>query len=510
MNDKNEDMYYRPEWTCGRYDSKHRVAIIYNLIEGMSYFFEDYSAMVLGEVLSVKRNGIVTVESVSEHTNIGEASIKTFFEKLTSLNLLTQSIPTAHEIQEYRSQVSKFKLSQSHDFVKVGKENAKTESTAEMSYISRVDGITTVLFELTYNCSEKCIHCYNIGATRNDNEVSRRGELEELTLQDYKRIIDELYEQGLIKVRLSGGDPFSKSFVWDIISYLYEKDIAFEVFTNGLRIVKDIDRLVNYYPCLVGVSIYSGMAEVHDRITRTKGSWEKSISVIKQLSEHAVPTEIKCCVMQPNAKSYYMIADIAKQYGAVAQFELSVTDSVDGDRCVSKYLRLSPEQLEIVLQDKNTPLYVGKDVANYGGSHPNMDNNACSAGYGNFCITPDGKLIPCCAFHMVLGDLKKQSVGDILKGSEQLKWWKGLTLKQYEDCGKHDYCDYCNFCAGINYSEWGTPLKAGENNCYLAKVRYKLVEKLKKGEALLKDGNLLDALADLQEYTPNTLQRIFV
>lgn len=26
------------------------------------------------------------------------------------------------------------------------------------------------MFELTYNCSEKCIHCYNEGATRNDHE----------------------------------------------------------------------------------------------------------------------------------------------------------------------------------------------------------------------------------------------------------------------------------------------------------------------------------------------------
>jgi molybdenum cofactor biosynthesis enzyme MoaA len=50
-----------------------------------------------------------------------------------------------------------------------------------------------------------------VGATRNDDEVSTRGDREELTFDDYTRIIDELYEQGLIKVCLTGGDPFSKS-----------------------------------------------------------------------------------------------------------------------------------------------------------------------------------------------------------------------------------------------------------------------------------------------------------
>jgi len=213
--------------------------------------------------------------------------------------------------------------------------------------------------------------------------------------------------------------------------------------------------------------------------------------------------------MQPNMKSYYMVADIAKQYGAVAQFELNVTDSVEGDKCVSQYLRLTPKQLEIVLRDKNTPMYVGEDVIDYGGKRLDMDNNACSAGNGNYCITPNGDFIPCCAFHLVFGNLKSQSVSDILKDSENLKWWQGLTLKQYEDCGKHDYCDYCNLCVGNNYSEWNTPLKAGENNCYMAKVRYGLACKLKDGQDPLKGETIADALQTLQDYSTKVLKRVF-
>ena len=42
------NIYYRPIWTCGRYNEKAQAAIYYNLIAGMSYFFESYSAMVIG------------------------------------------------------------------------------------------------------------------------------------------------------------------------------------------------------------------------------------------------------------------------------------------------------------------------------------------------------------------------------------------------------------------------------------------------------------------------------
>lgn len=113
------------------------------------------------------------------------------------------------------------------------------------------------MLELTYNCSEKCIHCYNAGATRNDCEVSKRNR-DELNFEDYKRIIDELYELGTYKVCLTGVDPFSKPIVWDIIDYLYRKNIAFDIFTNGQSITDKVDKLIGYYPRFIGLSIYSG------------------------------------------------------------------------------------------------------------------------------------------------------------------------------------------------------------------------------------------------------------
>lgn len=85
-------------------------------------------------------------------------------------------------------------------------------SHAEMLYAQVTGEITSVMFELTYRCSEACIHCYNIGATRNNEERSGRAKLIELTLDEYKRVIDELYEQGLVKVCLTGGDPIFKIY----------------------------------------------------------------------------------------------------------------------------------------------------------------------------------------------------------------------------------------------------------------------------------------------------------
>lgn len=504
------NMFYRPEWTCGRYNSEHGVAICYNLIEGMSYYFEDDSAEIIGSILSCPRNGKVDINEISLETNTDIDCLRAFFDELISLNLLMPSLPTKEDIMAYRENVCDFRRSSFHTAEKTTKAKLPVAiSTAEMDYTERVGGVTSVMFELTYRCSEKCVHCYNIGATRNDEEVSHRADVKELSLNDYKRIIDQLYDQGLIKICLSGGDPFSCSFVWDIIDYLYHKDIAIDIYTNGQLLINNVQKLARYYPRNVGVSIYSGDANIHDAITRINGSWEKSMDVVRQLTELAVITELKCCVMRPNVKSYWKVAEIAKKYGAVAHFEISITDSIEGDKCASKYLRLTPEMLEVVLRDDNIPLYVGKEAPNYGGQRKDLNANACGAGENTFCITPDGDLIPCCAFHLSFGNLKHHSIKEILYNNPKLKEWQNLKLSDYEECGQHDYCDYCNLCAGNNYTEHGTPLKAGENNCYLAKIRHGLAYRMKDGCEPLRGMSLVERLNLLNDTPSISLRRVF-
>ena len=503
------NVYYRPSWTCGRYNDKAQVAIYYNLITGVSYFFESYSAMVVGEILSVSKNTSVNVSDISEKLNISIESLLPFFKQLEEYGLLSSVFPEGEVVLNYRTSVSKYNRERSQMLEsRTTKEKLPYAiSNAEWLYTDKVGGITSAMFELTYRCSEKCIHCYNEGATRNDDEKSTRGERDELTLDEYKKLIDDLYEQGLVKVCLTGGDPFSKSIVWEIIDYLYKKEIAFDVFTNGQSILKDVKRLADYYPRLVGVSIYSGISEVHDYITRVKGSWERSMEVVRQLSSLAVPLNLKCCVMRPNVKSYFMVADIAKKYGALPQFEINLTNSIDGDTCVSKYLRMTHEQLEIVLRDNNVPMYVGEEAPNYGGQKKDMAQSPCGAGENTLCITPEGNVIPCCAFHNIFGNIREKSMLDILQSSEERKHWLGLTLNDYEECGKFDYCAYCNLCPGNNYIEHGTPQKASEVNCYMAKARYELAQKLKQGYDPLNGMTMQERLAGLPDYVHTAIKR---
>ena len=504
-------MNVRPIWTCGRYNAEKHVALMYNLLAGYSYFFESYSADVIGQVLAVPRNGTVDEKQIANATGIAKESIEAFFDTLINVGLLTDFIPSAEDIERLRSQLAEAKRNTAMVTEKTTKEKLPFDtSSAEQDYYNAVDDgmtVTSVMFELTYNCSEQCIHCYNPGATRNDSEVSHRADREELDLDDYKHIIDDLCEHGLVKVCLSGGDPFSKPIVWDIIDYLYQKEIAFDIFTNGQRIVDKVERLANYFPRLVGVSIYSGVAEDHDAITRVKGSWERSMKVVEQLAALAVPMNLKCCIMQPNLHSYYMVADLAKKYGAEPQFEININDSIDGDLC-ARQLRLTEEQLQVVLSDRNNSLYVGHEAANHLGEYRDMKSGACEAGRTAYCITPEGNIQPCCAFPLSFGSLKRNSISDILTNNEPLQKWQKHTLQQFIECGRYEYCNFCNLCAGNGQMEHGDWRMPSENCCYMAKIRFNLAQKIKDGFDPLHDNDFVQVLKALPKTKVN-LRRIY-
>lgn len=484
---------------------------MYNLIEGYSFFFEGLSADVIGFILDVGREGRFNVDELIYKTGVERDSINSFIQLLIQHGLVAEHASTKERIISYRRAVVEYRKQQPSWVEKETKEKIPVyTSSAEQDYYDAIDDGSTIcsfMIELTYRCSEKCIHCYNPGATRNDEEISHRGEQQELTLYDYKRIIDELCKIGLVKVCLSGGDPFSKEFIWDLLDYLYEKEIVIDIFTNGQRLVKDVKRLADYFPHLIGVSIYSGKAEDHDVITRTPGSWNRSIQVVKELSEFAIPMNLKCCVMQANLHSYYMVADLAKEYNAQPQFEINITESNDGDVC-AKQMRLTEEQLQVVLRDNNLALYVGKEASNYGGPKRDLSQSSCGAGKTGFCMSPNGDFRLCPAFTQVYGNLREQTAKSILKENKELNDWRKTTVADFLECGHYDYCDYCNLCAGLNYIEHGDYKKPAETNCYMAKCRYNLARKLKEHYEPMNREQFVEALHKLPKAKVR-LQRMY-
>ena len=142
--------YYRPKWTCGRYNAEKHVALMYNLLAGYSYFFESYSADVIGQVLLAQRNGAVSVETVAANTGIAEESILAFFDTLINVGLLTDFVPTDEDIKRLRTQLAEAKRNSAMAAEISTKEKLPFDtSSAEQDYYNAVDDgktVTSVMF----------------------------------------------------------------------------------------------------------------------------------------------------------------------------------------------------------------------------------------------------------------------------------------------------------------------------------------------------------------------------
>lgn len=479
---------YRPVWTCGRFNAKALIAIYYNLIEGIAYTFEESSALVVGYILKITKGNSFELEELSDELLIEIECLLPFIDELCYLGLLSKEPMSNEIISEHRN----FKKRNKHILEKSPHLKNSTETNkeypiemndAELFYHEKSGDITNIMIEVTYNCSEQCIHCYNIGASRNNLNDNKRNSIKSLSLSEYKDIINQFHEKGLVKVCITGGDPFSFPHIWELLEYLYNKDIAIDVYTNGISVIGQENRLSLLFPRLVGISLYSGDRTIHESITRRVGSWDKTISVVKKLSELAVPLVLKCCIMKPNVFSYHTVFDIGEQIGIPVQFDINVTDSVDGDKYVSRNLRITTDILEVILCDPLIPLSITSAVQQK--EFPTLTSkqlnvSPCMAGHNSFCVTPDGNLIPCCAFHYNLGDLKSEQLFSILENSRNLEIWKKIRISDLERCGSLPYCAFCSLCCGLNYSEHKNILQASENGCYLAKIRYNLTKKMRE------------------------------
>ena len=501
---------YRPEWTCGRFfrSSKNKsVALMYNLIEGTAHFFEDESAELVGSILSHKKSSEVSIERLEVAVNY-EFSVEelySFCDELIDVGLLTYGKLDSEKIREIRRKSGVKRIQNENSIARTVQEKLPFfQADAENSYMDVIDAERvpfTVMLELTYNCNEKCIHCFNPGASRNEEEKDTRTNRVEIGISDYEKLLDELQALGVVKIILTGGDPFVKRDIWQLIKLIYDRDFALDIYTNGLALRGKIETLANSYPRSIGLSIYSANDDVHDGITRVKGSLAKTTSIAAELADWGVPLYFKCPIMNNNAKSYFSIVELAKVYGAIPQIDVSLTDAVDGDNSITESLQVDGELLEIILRDPNIPLYVGKEAPNFGKLERNPNNAFCGAGTSLMNITPEGDITPCNSFPTQFGNLKDISFKDVWQNSKPLIDWQGILIKDYEECGTHERCNYCNRCPGQSFIEHGTPLKASSANCHVANVRMSLANNLRNGIDPLNGKKLEERLQDVSNTT---------
>lgn len=358
----------------------------------------------------------------------------------------------------------------------------KVGSSTQDFFYEEVQGrplISTLQFELSSRCNERCIHCYI------PNDKKNHGF--DMPLEKVKAIIDEFAEMGGVSVTLSGGEAFLHKDLMTIVQYCRKKDLKMSILSNLISLKDEhIAILKEANVSLVQVSLYSMDPAIHDYITTVAGSWKRTKDSIEKLVANDIPVQISCPIMKANKVGYDKVLEYAKTLKIKAQADYLIMARSDLDTS-NLANRLSVDETADVLRDiiKNDIDYRERTLTKVPPSEEMVldferfkHQPVCSVGYDNCCITANGDVYPCAGWQAyILGNVYKQSLREIWENSEKVKALRKITQASFPKCLECDARDYCSRCLVRNYNESGGDMFAiCQHFCDVAHLTKKLVE----------------------------------
>ena len=308
----------------------------------------------------------------------------------------------------------------------------------------------TVTFQVTDRCNYECVHCYQDHTDKN-----------ELSLQEISRVLHQLADAGVLFLTLMGGEFFMRRDADEILKLAHELGFAIRLFSTGHHITdKRADFLATLRPLHVEISLYSPGKHTHEQVTRSAGSWDRSIAATKRLIARKIPVILKSPVMEINAAEIDGLATLAQELGAQYTFDAKITSMDTGEQSPIA-LRMGGPTLRN-FYDTSMADYLASTYAGHAEPNPDpaheirpLSHTPCGAGQQSVAINPQGQVWPCNALPIACGDLRTQSFDDIWSGSTELVDVRELTWAKLSECNACELRAYCSRCHGMAMLEHG-------------------------------------------------------
>lgn len=305
------------------------------------------------------------------------------------------------------------------------------------------------ILELTKACNNNCKYCYNVW------KANPHYPREELSFSQWKEIIDKIiFETKPNVIGLSGGEPLIRKDFFEILNYLKKHHLSINLITNGTLLNPELIK-----KCLAGgvnmfeLPLLSSSSKIHDELTRNPGAWQKVIDNISEIKKQGAFVAVVMVLTKLNIFDAKSTAEIAIALGAdsilcnrfnVGGMGIRYKDELfpslkELDIAYGELDNLAKEYEISINSGIPLPLCI-LDTKKY----EKMVFSQCQIGGSNpyYAIDPSGNLRPCNHSSLILGNLLKSSVKDLLI-SEKFKQYSASSPKKCQGCSEQK-----NYCRG--------------------------------------------------------------
>ena len=341
------------------------------------------------------------------------------------------------------------------------------------NYFKNNSILIRVHIELTNRCNERCIHCYIPHECKN-TDISK---------ETFYNILQQCKKMGVLKLSLSGGEPLSHPHFIDFVKAAKEDDFSVNILSN-LTLLTDelVDVLKSGSVSSIQTSLYSLDPEIHDFITKVKGSCEKTKAAIIKLIENDIPVQISCPIMKVNKHCFTDVFNWASERKIKAVTDYIMMARFDNSVSNLDY-RLSYDDVECLIRNN---ININND---YKDKIMNSDysvaferdtscDRLCSACTTSIAINSKGDVHPCAGWQSyVCGNINEESLEEIWNTSSKIKYIRNLRKKDFPKCIKCPNRLFCIICMARNANEdpHANPLNISEYSCRIAEINKKTV-----------------------------------
>lgn len=325
---------------------------------------------------------------------------------------------------------------------------------------------------ITEKCQYNCAHCY---MERNPLDMQN------IVIDAIKRQIEELSLREIFikRISLTGGDPLCHNNWSNIVSDFCDMGLKVKILgTPKTLSSENLAKIKKFGIDSFQVSL-DGLAEKHQQI-RGANTFQETIDSIILLYENGIQPHVMYTVNEYNKNdlipliSYLHSLNIRIVFGfdfcvpignaSDKNFLLSPTgrQSVVDEYCKKKE-ELINASTKLFLCEKTHYINAHKYKSN--SSMTNLENEytnigGCSAGWSALCIMPNGDVMPCRRLPVVLGNILKDNLYDLIMHHPFM-----VRLRNKENYGKCSNCEKYYVCRGCPAIEYAANGSLGPTQC---------------------------------------------
>jgi Fe-coproporphyrin III synthase len=317
---------------------------------------------------------------------------------------------------------------------------------------NRIYSLPIVILMPHSRCNCRCVMC---DIWKGNNNIKQ---LEEADIQ---KMLESMRKLGTKLVVMSGGEALMHPNFFRLCDIIKSQNIKITLLSTGLLLKRFASEIISKTDEVI-VSL-DGSKEVHDKIRNIPNAFDKLKEGVQELKrlDPKFKVTARCVIQKENFMDLPKIVEAAREIGLDQISFLTADVTTDafnrpelwGEEKVSE-IKLSPEELERFKQvienfiETYSEDFKNKFIAEspekirrfyeYYAAFQGLTEFPlvrCNAPWVSAVIEADGTVRPC-FFHEVIGDIRENSLSEIINSDKSISFRKNLDVRTNEICKK--------------------------------------------------------------------------